>query len=88
MKKKMMVAVVLVVVVAVVGVVFWWRNAAGEKEDEAFLQWIRPFYQEEQDDYIFQDAQGADITQKAVSYTHLDVYKRQVILHSSLGDYE
>lgn len=69
MKKKMMVAVVLVAVVAVVGVVFWWRNAAGEKEDEAFLQWIRPFYQEEQDNYIFQDAQGADITQKVMEDT-------------------
>ena len=69
MKKKMMVAVVLVAVVAVVGVVFWWRNAAGEKEDEAFLQWIRPFYQEEQGNYIFQDAQGADITQKVMEDT-------------------
>lgn len=69
MKKKMMVAVVLVVVVAMVGVFFWWRNAAGEKEDEAFLQWIRPFYQEEQDNYIFQDAQGADITQKVMEDT-------------------
>ena len=69
MKKKMLVAVVLVVIVAVVGVFFWWRNAAGAKEDEAFLQWIRPFYQEEQENYTFQDAQGADITQKVMEDT-------------------
>lgn len=69
MKKKMLVAVVLVVIVAVVGVFFWWRNAAGAKEDEAFLAWIRPFYQEEQENYTFQDAQGADITQKVMEDT-------------------
>lgn len=69
MKKKMLVAVVLVVIVAVVGVFFWWRNAAGAKEDEAFLAWIRPFYQEEQENYTFQDAQGADIIQKVMEDT-------------------
>ena len=69
MKKKMMVAVALAVIAAAAGVAFWWHNAAGEKEDEAFHQWIRPFYQEEQGNYTFQDDQEADITQKVMEDT-------------------
>lgn len=69
MKKKIWIIGLIVLLIAVVGVVFWWRNAAGKREDEAFLQWIRPFYNEEQGNYIFQDAEGTDITQQVMQDT-------------------